>query len=79
MSAAALAPPCPKCGHLGRRNPTGYTDKKYRCVNMACDVLFFSWQDSVDAEIARRRNEPLPIIESKKQIQEDLFERPKSA
>ena len=68
---SAYGPPCPGCAQLGRRNQSARRDKKYRCVNMACDVLFFSWQESVDAESARRRNEPAPKIESKKQ--EDLF------
>jgi hypothetical protein len=70
----ALGPPCPRCGHLGRRSDHQRQDKKYHCVNHSCDVLFYSWQDSVDAVAARVKNEPPPEIESKKQIQENLFD-----
>ncbi len=69
-----LGPPCPKCGQLGRRNQFGRQDKKYRCVNTECDVLFFSWQDAIDGERARQLNAAPPEQDSKKEvIQENLF------
>lgn len=48
-----FAPPCPGCGQIGRRNQCGRVDKKYRCVNMSCGVLMYSFADAIEGERER--------------------------
>ncbi len=67
-----MGPPCPGCGQTGRRNQSGRADKKYRCVNMSCDWLFYSWVESVDAERARLGVAEIPQPSSRKSQQKEL-------
>lgn len=74
--ANKLGPPCPGCGQLGRLNsgPGIRANSKYRCVNhRSCDVLLYSFEDSVAGEIARKQNTPPPAIASYKKPQIALF------